>query len=132
MNELVKLKQILFSKQFICFLIIGCINSLSGIVFSWLYSNILGPIIAFIPGYITGIVISYFLNTIFTFKEAASIDKFIEFSISTIPNFLIQLITVFIIANILGLNKLVAYILAAIIGVPVTFIILKLFVFIKK
>ncbi len=132
MNALVKVRQILFSKQFICFLIIGCINSLSGIVFSWLYSNIVGPIIAFIPGYITGIVISYFLNTIFTFKEAFSIDKFIKFSISTIPNFLIQLITVFYIVNILGLNKLVAYILAAIIGVPVTFIILKLFVFIKK
>ena len=132
MNGLIKIKQILFSKQFICFLIIGCINSLSGIVFSWLYSNILGPILAFIPGYITGIVVSYFLNSIFTFKDAFSVDKFIKFSISTIPNFLIQLVTVFIIVNLWGQNKLVAYILAAIIGVPVTFIILKLFVFIKK
>ena len=132
MNGLIKIKQILFSKQFICFLIIGCINSLSGIVFSWLYSNILGPILAFIPGYITGIVVSYFLNSIFTFKDAFSVDKFIKFSISTIPNFLIQIVTVFIIVNLWGQNKLVAYILAAIIGVPVTFIILKLFVFIKK
>ncbi len=132
MNGLIKIKQILFSKQFICFLIIGCINSLSGIVFSWIYSNILGPILAFIPGYITGIVVSYFLNSIFTFKDAFSVDKFIKFSISTIPNFLIQLVTVFIIVNLWGQNKLVAYILAAIIGVPVTFIILKLFVFIKK
>lgn len=132
MNGLRKIKQILFSKQFICFLIIGCINSLSGIVFSWLYSNILGPILAFIPGYITGIVVSYFLNSIFTFKDAFSVDKLIKFSISTIPNFLIQIVTVFIIVNLWGQNKLVAYILAAIIGVPVTFIILKLFVFIKK
>ena len=99
MNEIAKIKQMLFSKQFICFLIIGCINSLSGIVFSWLYSTIMSPVIAFVPGYISGIVISYILNSVFTFREKLAIDKFIKFSISTIPNFLIQYITVFIIVD---------------------------------
>ena len=92
----------------------------------------MSPVIAFVPGYISGIVISYILNSVFTFREKLAIDKFIKFSISTIPNFLIQFITVFIIVDLLELHKLAAYILAAIIGVPVTFVILKLFVFIKK
>lgn len=132
MNRVEQLKQMFFNRQFICFLIIGCINSLSGIVFSWIYSGIVGPIMAFIPGYISGIIISYILNSVFTFKERLDITKFLKFGISTIPNFLIQFITVLIIVNGLGLHRLVAYVLAAIIGVPVTFIILKLFVFIRK
>lgn len=132
MNRVEQLKQMFFNRQFICFLIIGCINSLSGIVFSWIYSAIVGPIMAFIPGYISGIIISYILNSVFTFKERLDITKFLKFGISTIPNFLIQFITVLIIVNGLGLHRLVAYVLAAIIGVPVTFIILKLFVFIRK
>ncbi len=132
MNGITKVKQIFFNKQFIWFLIIGCINSLSGIVFSWFYSEIMGPIIAFIPGYISGIVVSYVLNSVFTFKEGFSLEKFIKFALSTIPNFLIQFIAVLIIVNLLELHKLIAYALAAIVGVPVTFIILKLFVFIKR
>ncbi len=132
MNGITKVKQMFFNTQFICFLIIGCVNSLSGIVFSWFYSAIMGPVIAFIPGYISGIVVSYILNSIFTFKERFSVEKFIKFAISTIPNFLIQFIAVFVIVNLLELHKLFAYALAAIIGVPVTFVILKLFVFIKR
>lgn len=132
MDEITKLKQIFFNRQFIYFLIIGCVNSLSGIVFSWIYSAIMGPIVAFIPGYISGIMVSYILNSIFTFKETLSIEKLFKFALSTIPNFLIQFIAVLIIVNVLGLHKLFAYVLAAIIGVPVTFVILKLFVFIKK
>lgn len=132
MNRVEKLKQMFFNRQFMCFLIIGCINSLSGIVFSWIYSAIMGPIIAFIPGYISGIIVSYILNSIVTFKEKLSIEKLLKFAISTIPNFLIQFITVLIIVNGLGFHKLAAYAIAAIIGVPVTFVILKLFVFIKR
>lgn len=132
MNRVEKLRQMFFNKQFICFVIIGCINSLSGIGFSWIYSAIMGPIIAFVPGYISGIIVSYILNSVFTFKSKLSIERLLKFGISTIPNFLIQFITVLIIVNGLGFHKLVAYALAAIIGVPVTFVILKLFVFIKK
>lgn len=132
MNAIAKVKQIFFNSQFICFLIIGGINTLSGSVFSWFYSAIMGPIMAFIPGYMSGIIVSYILNSLFTFKERLSIEKLFKFAFSTIPNFLIQFITVLIVVDILELHKLFAYALAAVVGVPVTFIILKLFVFIKK
>ena len=127
-----KLKKLFFNKEFIIFIIIGVINTLSSTVFAMLYSKVLAPTIAFVPGYLTGVVVSYTLNSIVTFKEKLNLNKFIKFGISTIPNFAIQWITVYIIVELLGLHKLVAYGLAAVIGVPVTFIILKLFVFIKK
>ena len=62
-------------------------------------------------------------------QEKLSFTKFIKFGISYIPNFIIQNIVVIITFNILGLHKLIAYCLAAIIGIPVTFILLKFFAF---
>ena len=127
-----KFKEVFLTKEFIIFIIIGCINSLSGIVFSSIYSVYLTPIVSFIFGYLTGIGVSYLLNSYFTFKESLSIKKMIKFAISCVPNFIIQLATVFIMVKLLHLNKLLAYGLAAIIGVPVTFLMVKFFAFARK
>lgn len=126
-----RFKNIFFSKQFIIFVIIGVINTFTGTIFSYIYSNFLSATVAFIPGYISGLLVSYILNSFITFKEKLSFQKLIKFSISTIPNFIIQYIVV-IFCNIIGVQKLIGYVVAAIIGVPVTFILLKFFAFSKK
>lgn len=123
-----KFKETFLSKQFLIFILIGIINTFNGTVFSYVYSGFLSPNIAFLPGYISGLLISYVLNSFITFKEKLSFQKLIKFIISSMPNFIIQYIVV-IICNVLGLHKLFAYILAAIIGVPITFILMKFFAF---
>ncbi|MGG7059382.1 GtrA family protein [Clostridium nigeriense] len=125
------LKKIFLNKEFILFIIIGVINTFNGVVFSFIYSSLLNENIAFILGYISGLAVSYILNSYITFKEKLAFAKFIKFAISYIPNFIIQNIVVIITFNILGLHKLIAYCLAAIIGIPVTFILLKFFAFKK-
>ena len=115
-----KILKIFLSKEFILFVIIGVINTFNGVVFSMIYSKFLDANLAFVVGYISGLFISYILNSYVTFKERY------------IPNFIIQNIVVLIVFNIMGLNKLIAYILAAIIGVPVTFILMKFFAFREK
>ncbi|WP_297426451.1 GtrA family protein [Clostridium sp.] len=130
-NLIGKFKETFFTKKFIIFLIIGVINTFNGTLFSYIYSSFLNGNIAFVSGYISGLFISYILNSLITFKEKLNFKKFIKFAISYIPNFIIQNIVVIIIFNILGLNKLIAYVLAAIIGVPVTFILMKFFAFNK-
>lgn len=129
MNIINKIKSIFINKEFILFIIIGVINTFNGVMFSYIYSSILNENLAFILGYISGLVVSYILNSYITFKEKLSFTKFIKFGISYIPNFIIQNIVVIITFNILGLHKLIAYCLAAIIGIPVTFILLKFFAF---
>lgn len=131
-NVIIKFKNTFFTKQFILFLIIGVINTFAGTMFSYIYSTFLNENLAFAAGYITGILISYILNSFITFKESLNFNKFIKFSVSCIPNFIIQNIVVIVVFNILGLNKLIAYMLAAIIGVPVTFILMKFFAFNKS
>lgn len=132
MEYISKIRKIFVNRQFIIFILIGCINTISGALFSALYALLLGEVTAFIPGYITGTLVSYLLNSIFTFKEHLGILKFAKFALSTVPNFLIQFITVYIGVNLLSINHIICYGMAAVVGVPVTFLILKLFVYTNK
>ncbi|WP_411169611.1 GtrA family protein [Clostridium sp. MB05] len=133
MNSLIdKIKKIFITKEFIMFLIIGVINTFNGVIFSYIYSNMLNENMAFVFGYISGLIVAYILNSYLTFKEKLAFKKFVKFAISYIPNFIIQNIVVIITFNIMGLDKLIAYILAAILGIPVTFILLKFFAFKKE
>jgi len=128
-----RLKKHFLSFQFIVFLIIGVINTLNGIGFAYLYSLLINNVnIAFILGYLTSLSIGYLLNSFLTFKEKLAFNKFIKFCVSYIPNFLIQNGFVILFYNILGWEKLLVYCLAAIIGIPVTFLLLKIFAFRKK
>lgn len=133
MNKLLeKFKTTFLSKEFILFVIVGVINTFNGTVFAYIYSIFLNENIAFILGYITALIISYILNSIVTFKQKFSLKQFIKFVLSYIPNFIIQNVVVLIVFNIMGIHKLVAYTLAAIIGVPITFIVMKFFAFSNK
>lgn len=127
-----KVLKLFLNKEFMVFVVIGIINTFNGTLFAMLYSKIFQANVAFVVGYMTSVCISYLLNSIFTFKEKLGFNKLIKFIVSYIPNFVVQLISVFIIYNLLGYEKIVAYLLAAIIGVPVTFLILKFFAFSKK
>lgn len=80
-------------------------------------------------GYATSLTIAYVLNTIFVFKEKLGFNKFIRFCISYIPNFIIQNVIVLLVYNVLHWHKLIAFALAAAVGIPVTYLMVKLFAF---
>lgn len=122
-----------FTREFLSFLAVGVINTLSNVVFSTVYSLFIpNTTIAFLPGYVTSNVVSYLLNSYVTFKEKLGIVKFAKFFVSYIPNFLIQTVIVYFCDNFIHCPSFIAYLLAAVIGVPVTFVLMKLFAFKKK
>lgn len=130
MQELVmKVKSAFLSKDFIKFLVVGVVNTFNGTLFSYIYSLVINPNIAFIGGYITSLGIAYILNSKFIFYKPLKWKALIKFAISYIPNFIIQNIVVMIVYNLLALPSVIAYGLAAIIGIPITFIFVKLFAF---
>jgi putative flippase GtrA len=131
-SKIEKFKSIFFAREFIMFLIIGGVNTLNGILFAYIYALLFHANVAFAIGYISALFVSYVLNSYLTFNEKLSFKKYIKFCISYIPNFIIQNIVVLIVYNILGLNKLLAFALAAIIGIPVTFVLMKFFAFRNK
>ena len=113
-----KLKMFL-SREFLSFLIVGGINTGSNVIFSTIYSLFIpNTTLAFFPGYITSNVVSYLLNSKLTFKERLGFVKFIKFFISF--------------DNFIHGPSVIAYAIAAIIGVPVTFVFMKIFTFKKN
>lgn len=127
-----KVKTTFLSRQFLSFVAIGVVNTIICTVFSYVYSLFAEPNLSFALGYATSLVISYFMNSFITFKSALSWIKFVKFVISYIPNFIIQQTVVTLCLQVFGVHKLIAYVLAAVIGVPVTFIIMKIFAFKRR
>ena len=132
LSALEKAKRYFFSFEFFRFLVIGVINTFNGVLFSYLFSRVLPAQVAFWCGYVLSLGISYLLNSAITFHERLSFPKMLRFFVSYIPNFLIQNVVVFLVHGVFKQSELLAYILAAVIGIPVTFILLKLFAFRKK
>jgi len=137
-----KIKRMFFNREFLMFLIVGVINTLSNVVFSSIYRNIMSAVIpgmgeewytniAFYPGYVTSNVTAYLLNSYLTFKEKLGFVKYLKFFASYIPNFLIQAVIVGLYTAFVNGPGEIAYALAAIIGVPVTFVLMKVFAFKK-
>lgn len=127
-----KCKNTFFTKEFVLFLFIGVLNTVNGVLFAFLYSIFTNANLAFVLGYITSLAISYLLNSFITFKERITFGKYLKFCVSYIPNFIIQNIMVVVFYNFLNWDKLLVYTLAAVIGVPITFIMIKFFAFDNK
>lgn len=138
-----KFKKIFLSREFLMFLIVGVINTFSNVVFSACYLFILKHMftgftdewytnIAFYPGYLTSNITAYLLNSTLTFKDRLGFVKYIKFFISYIPNLIIQGIIVGLYTRFINGPGVIAYAIAAIIGVPVTFVFMKIFAFKKK
>ena len=133
MNIIEKAKHHFLTREFFLFLIVGCINTFNGTFIAWLcglfcpYNNL-----NFNIGYITGNLIAYWMNSRFIFHADLSLTRYVKFFISYIPNYLIQNVIVIIFYNMLAFPPVVSYLLAAVLGIPVTFLMVKIFAFGKK
>lgn len=128
-----KLKNFVFDRSFITFVAIGCINALNGIVFALIYRSFIETeFISYTCGFVTSVIIAYLLNSKFNFKKKINFVDCCKYILGNIPNYLIQILTVFFCIGVLGWNRVLVYALAAVVSVPVTFIIVKVGVFRKK
>ena len=118
------------TREFFLFLVIGCINTFNGVFLAWLC--------AFISPYnnlnfnIIGNIIAYWMNSRIIFKENLTLSRYVRFFISYLPNYIIQNIIVIIFYNLLGFPSIVSYLIAAVLGIPVTFLMVKIFAFGRK
>lgn len=127
-----KFKTTIFDLDFLIFIFCGALGTLSNFIFSSIISFKINPIISYVFGYLISLIVSYLLNISLIFRRKISIKDFIKFIISYIPNFVILFSFVYIFINILNFNKYFTYLMSAIIGLPITFMILKLLTFKKK
>lgn len=131
-DENYKFKSGVFNFDFIIFVFCGGIGTLTNFVVSSIVSRKINPVLAYAVGYSVSLFVTYILNMLYIFRQKMNLKNFIKFVISYIPNFLILFLFVYIFINKVGLNKYLVYLLAAIIGLPVTFVILKIKTFKDK
>ncbi len=125
-------KKLFLSPAFLRFLLVGGASTILTAILGRLYLAALSmPVLSFALGYITTLILAFFLHAGFTFRAKPSLGRFWKFVISYIPNFLVQTLSVWLLCHLLSLPEMLAYILAAIIGIPVTFLLMKLFAFQK-
>ena len=121
------------SKNFIEFCVLGVINTLNDAIFSSVYNWFgLQNNIAAVLGYFTALTIAFFFSCFFIFKRKPSLNRYVKFLISYIPNFIIFFLVTFITINTMGLPQFWGTILAAVAGGPITFVIMKVYAFGKK
>lgn len=130
-QELVlKIKRTFVNKKFIEFCVLGVINTINDAIFSSIFYWLgLQDNIAAVLGYFTALTIAFFLSSYFIFKKKPALSRYIKFFISYIPNFIIFFLVTFITINTMGLPQFWGTILAAMVGGPVTFVIMKIYTF---
>ncbi len=133
MNIIEKAKHHFLTKEFFLFLVVGCINTFNSTFIAWIISY-LSPYgnLNFNIGYILANIAAYWMNSVIIFHESLSLERYVKFFISYIPNYIIQNIIVVIFYNMLGFPAVISYLIAAILGIPVTFLMVKIFAFGKK
>ncbi|MBR3994745.1 MAG: HAD-IB family phosphatase [Clostridia bacterium] len=135
----------IFEPRFLRFLMCGGISCLFSFVVTYLASHIMpnfridfhyfhmsNIVFAHFLGYVLSLPVSYLLNSRFSFCQKISLKKCCKFLISYIPNYIIQMLVVFLTVDILHFDKLIGLILAVLIGTPVTFVFMKFFAFREK
>lgn len=121
------------TREFILFLIVGGVNTFNGTFLSWLYAFLIpNHNIAFNCGYLTSNLIAYYLNSTFIFPEPLSLHRCLKFALSYVPNYIIQNLIVLLFYNFLAYPPILSYLIAAILGIPVTFLCVKIFAFGRK
>jgi len=119
------------TKAFILFIVIGLINTFNGTALAYSYSFIFQVNLAFALGFITANIISYFLNAFIVFHGKPGLVGYMKFAVANLPNFVIQNILVLILYTFFHWHIALVYALAIVIGVPVTFLFVKLYAFKK-
>lgn len=119
-----------FTREFLLFLVVGGVNTFNGTFLSWLYAFLIpNHNVAFNCGYLTSNLIAYYLNSTFIFPEPLSLKRCLKFALSYVPNYIIQNLIVLLFYNFLGYPPILSYLIAAVLGIPVTFLFVKIFAF---
>ena len=127
-----RMKNTFLSRDFLLFVFCGGMGTLTNFVCSLAISTQINPTAAYVFGYGISLFTAYALNALLIFNEKLRASDFVKFVISYIPNFAILFAFVCIFLNIFGWHKVIVYALAALFGLPVTFVLVKLFAFRKS
>ncbi|WP_405104644.1 GtrA family protein [Paenibacillus sp. FSL K6-1217] len=118
----------LLNKEFLKFVVSGGINTLTTYLMYLLLLLFLNYSLSYTVSYVSGIFLSYYLNTVFVFKEKMSIEKFLKFPIVYLIQYFINLLMLYILVEHLHLSTKIVPLIVVVVTIPVTFVLSKLII----
>ncbi len=132
MNIAERMKTTFLTKKFLTFVFCGGMGTLANMLISTLCSLKINATVAYVCGYFGSSFVTYTLNSRLTFHERLSLQRYVRFVVAYIPNFLILFSFVAVFINILHWNNIIVYGLAAMFGLPLTYVIVRVVAFTKR
>ncbi|WP_432353064.1 GtrA family protein [Sporosarcina sp. A2] len=112
-------------REFITFAIVGVINT--AIYYAFYLLGLKGLGLAYMISHFSAVVlsmiISFFLNSYFTYKVKPTLKKFVMYPITQLVNVVVTAILLYLLVDGLNVNSTIAPLAALIITVPVTFVV---------
>ncbi|MCM3736406.1 GtrA family protein [Bacillus cytotoxicus] len=121
-------------KQIIRFVFVGCMNTLNYWLLYLLFTHIFHfhTLTSHSIAFIVSMIGSFFMNTYFTYNTKVTLKKFLQFPLTYIVNFIIMTISIYVLVDVLNLNKDIAPLISSVIAIPFTFVISKKILVTKK
>jgi HAD superfamily phosphoserine phosphatase-like hydrolase len=127
-----KIKKNYLSGEFFLFVFCGGMGTLTNFIFSMAISTKLNATLSYVFGYAISLFVAYALNARLIFKAKCRMSGFLKFVLSYVPNFVILFTFVAIFLNLFHWNKILVYALAGILGLPITYVLVKILAFGKR
>jgi len=103
------------------FIFWGAINTLSGYLIYVVLLRFFPYLIAYSIAYALGIFLSYFLNSKFVFDQELKLSKAIRYPLVYLMQFLLGATCLYLLVQLLRVNKFLAPFIVVMITIPVTF-----------
>ncbi|WP_100528515.1 GtrA family protein [Paenibacillus sp. GM1FR] len=116
------------NKEFLKFLISGGINTLATYLMYLFLLLFYNYSLSYSVSYIAGIFLSYYLNSVFVFKEKISFRKFLKFPIVYLVQYLVNMLLLYVLVEHAQFYVQLVPLVAMIITVPITFFLSKIII----
>jgi len=110
------------NSEFIRFAIVGGINTVLGYLLYRLLLLGMEYQLAYTLSYVSGIFISYYLNSRFAFREPLQLKKALSFPLVYVVQYLLGILFLTLLVDVLAFDQRIAPILVIVLSLPFTFL----------
>lgn len=110
------------------FVVSGGINTLATYIIYLLLLMIFNYSVAYTLSYLSGILISFYLNSIFVFKEKVTLKKFLRFPIVYAVQYLVNMFMIYVLVEELHVTAQIVPLIVIVITIPITYILSKVII----
>lgn len=122
-------------KQILIFVLVGIFNTGFGylVIFLMMYFVGLGALTSNALGYLAGVIFSYSLNRVFTFKSVQKKStEFLSYMFFFLFSYGLNFICLYLLINFTNLHAVISQLLAGVVYIVCSFLLQKFFVFRPK